>query len=109
MRDLHTGSATCNIDLRGDFGWTARLENGFAGSFGSIMKENKKKERNEKRTALSIFGIHFATLYLVHVALLCVIHPVGNLSYVESLRAFRRLSRKELVLVLTLLAPSSNP
>lgn len=41
--DICTGSATRNIDLRGDFGQTAQLVNGFAESFFWLDNEGKKK------------------------------------------------------------------
>lgn len=46
-------------------------------SFGSIMKG--KKEMNKKERRSPFFLEYLATLYRVHVALLFVIHPIGNL------------------------------
>lgn len=89
--EMCTGSATCKIDLRGDFGWTAQLENGFARKvFGSIMKKKKeekgKKRKKERRSPF--FETHLATLYRVHVALLFVIHLVGNLCRTWKMKSF---------------------
>lgn len=65
MRDLY-GLCHINIDLPGDFGWTAQLENGLAGSF---WLDNEKRKRKKENGALH-FGILLATSYCVHGVLL---------------------------------------